>query len=114
MGLIATLDFSEYEYEYRDAEYEYEKKHDVLTPCQIVCDPLSRGVDSGASQKRTTEDFGATLVLAVRRTRTQRSGTQSAAADGTRTRWLFELRRCRALIESVRGNLRTHGTDRYA
>jgi len=61
MGLIATLDFSEYEYEYRDAEYEYEKKHDVLTPCQIVCDPLSRGVGSGASQKQTIEDFGATL-----------------------------------------------------
>ena len=61
MGLIATLDFFEYEYEYRDAEYEYEKKHDVLTPCQIVCDPLSQGVGSSASQKRTIEDFGATL-----------------------------------------------------
>ena len=64
MGLIATLDFFEYEYEYRPprrTEYEDEKKHDVLTPCQIVCDPLSRGVDSGATQKRTIEDFGATL-----------------------------------------------------
>ena len=28
--------------------------------------------------------------IGFRRTRTQRSGTQSAAADGTRTRWLFE------------------------
>ena len=39
--------------------------------------------------------------IGFRRTRTQRSGTQSAAADGTRTRRLFELRRCRSLIEAV-------------
>jgi hypothetical protein len=45
------------------------------------------------------------------RTCTQPSGTQSAAADGTRTRWLFELRRFRSLIEVVRGNLRTNGPD---
>ena len=32
--------------------------------------------------------------IGFRRTRTQRSGTQSAAADGTRTRWLFELHAC--------------------
>jgi hypothetical protein len=36
--------------------------------------------------------------------RTQRSGTQ---CNGTRTRWLFKLRRCRSMIEAVRGNLRT-------
>ena len=47
------------------------------------------------------------------RTRTQRSGTQSAAADGTRTRWLFELRRCRSLIEAVCGNLRTNEPNCY-
>ena len=51
--------------------------------------------------------------IGFRRTRTQRSGTQSAAADGTRTRWLFELRRCRSLIEAVRGNLRTNRSDSY-
>ena len=33
----------------------------LLTPCQIVCDPLGRGVDSHRSQKRTIEDFGAML-----------------------------------------------------
>jgi hypothetical protein len=51
--------------------------------------------------------------MGFRRTRTQRSGTQSAAAGGTRTRWLFELRRCRSLIEAVRGYLRTNGPDCY-
>ena len=47
------------------------------------------------------------------RTRTQRSGTQSAVADGTRTRWLFELRRCGSLIEAVCGNLRTNEPNCY-
>ena len=51
--------------------------------------------------------------IGFRRTRTQRSGTQSAAADGTRTRWLFELRRCRSLIEAVCGNLRTNEPNCY-
>jgi hypothetical protein len=41
--------------------------------------------------------------IRFRRTRTQRSGTQ---CNGTRTRWLFELRHYRSLIEAVRGNLR--------
>ena len=35
--------------------------------------------------------------IGFRRTRTQRSGTR------TRTRWLFEMRRCRSLIEAVGG-----------
>ena len=48
--------------------------------------------------------------IRFRRTRTQRSGTQ---CNGTRTRWLFELRRCRSLIEGVRGNLRANGPDCY-
>ena len=48
------------------------------------------------------------LRIGFRRTRTQRSGTQ---CNGTRTRWLFELRRCRSLIEAVRGNLRTNRED---
>jgi hypothetical protein len=30
-----------------------------------------------------------------------------------RTRWLFKLRRCRTMIEAVRGNLKTNGPDRY-
>ena len=29
-----------------------------------------------------------------------------------RTRWLFKLRRCRSMIEAVRGNLKTNGPDR--
>ena len=53
MGLIATLDPFDYEHEHRFTEHE----HGILTPCQIVCDPLSRGVDSGASQRRTIEAF---------------------------------------------------------
>ena len=44
------------------------------------------------------------------RTRAQRSGTQ---CNGTRTRWLFELRRCRSWIEAIRGNLRTDVPDCY-
>ncbi len=47
MGLIAILAPLDYEHEHRFTEHE----HDVLTPCQIVCDPLSQGVGSGASQK---------------------------------------------------------------
>ena len=31
----------------------------------------------------------------------------------TRTRGLFELQRCRSLIEAVRGNLRTNRSDCY-
>ena len=49
--------------------------------------------------------------IGFRRTRTQRSGTQSAAADGTRTRWLFELRRCRSLIEAVWAYVGTMDAD---
>ncbi len=52
--------------------------------------------------------------------RTQRSGTQcngtqcnGTQCNGTRTRWLFKLRRCRSMIEAVRGNLKTNGPDRY-
>ena len=30
-----------------------------------------------------------------------------------RTGWLFELRRCRSLIEAIRGYLRTNGPDSY-
>jgi hypothetical protein len=48
---------------------------------------------------------GTQCCSGFRRTRTQRSGTQSAAADGTRTRWLFELRRCRSLIEAVQSTM---------
>jgi len=51
--------------------------------------------------------------IGLRRTRTQQSGTQSAAADGTRTRWLFEPRHCRSWIEAIRWNLRTDGPDSY-
>ena len=47
--------------------------------------------------------------------RTQRSGAQcnGTQCNGTRTRWLFKLRRCRSMIEAVRGNLKTNGPDRY-
>ena len=41
---------------------------------------------------------------------TQCNGTQ---CNGNRTRWLFKLRRCRSMIEAVRGNLKTNGPDRY-
>jgi hypothetical protein len=41
--------------------------------------------------------------------RTKRSGTQ---CNGTRTRWLFKLRRCRSMIEAVRGNLKTNRSMR--
>jgi hypothetical protein len=34
--------------------------------------------------------------------------------SGTRTRWLFELLRCRSLIEAVRGNLQTNVPNCYA
>jgi hypothetical protein len=44
------------------------------------------------------------------RTRTQQSGTQ---CNGTRTRWLFELRRCRSWIEAGSGYLRTDRPDCY-
>ena len=49
--------------------------------------------------------------IGFRRTRTQRSGTQRS---GTRTRWLFELQRCRSLMEAVRGNLQTNVPNCYA
>ncbi len=49
------------------------------------------------------------LRIGFRRTRTQRSGTQ---CNGTRTRLLFEHRRCRSLIEVVWGNMQTYEPDR--
>ena len=48
--------------------------------------------------------------IGFRRTRAQRSGTQSAAADGTRTRdrWLFEMRRRGSLNEGFARKLRAY------
>jgi hypothetical protein len=43
--------------------------------------------------------------IGFRRTRAQRSGTQSALADGTRTRWLFEMRRRGSSTETVRAEI---------
>ena len=43
--------------------------------------------------------------IGLRRTRAQRGGTQSALADGTRTRWLFEMRRCGSSTEAVRAEI---------
>ena len=42
------------------------------------------------------------------RTRPQCNGTR------TRTRWLFDLRGCRSLIEAVREKLQTYGPDCYS
>jgi hypothetical protein len=51
--------------------------------------------------------------IGFRRTRTQSAAADGTQCNGTRTRWLFELRRCRSLIEAVRGNLRTNRPDCY-
>jgi len=53
------------------------------------------------------------LRIGFRRTRTQSAAADGTQCNGTRTRWLFELRRCRSLIEAVRGNLRTNRSDCY-
>ncbi len=57
----------------------------------------------------------ATVVprIGFRRTRTQSAAADGTQCNGTRTRWLFELQRCRSLIEAVRGNLRTNRSDCY-
>ena len=72
-------------------------------------------------------------ILAVRRARAQRSGTRARNRKAisfksimvkqvfvhrigfrrTRTRWLFEMRRCRSLIEAVCGKLQTYGPVCY-
>jgi hypothetical protein len=58
--------------------------------------------------------------------RTERSGTQcngtpcngtpcnGTPCNGTRTRWLFELQRCRSLIKAVRGSLKTNEPNCYS
>jgi hypothetical protein len=101
------LDRFEYEYEYRDAEYEYEKKHEQSIGPKFSIERFSFAL----SLLLALAEFGPFVPrIGFRRTRTQRSGTQ---CNGTRTRWLFELRRCRSLIEAIRGNLRTNRPDSY-
>jgi len=49
--------------------------------------------------------------IGLRRTRSQRSGTQSDLADGTRTRWLFEMRRRGLSTEAVRAEIAGLGVE---
>ncbi len=71
---------------------------------------------SGSSRRRRNlqlQSIRSCPRIGFRRTRTQSAAADGTQCNGTHTRWLFELRRCRSLIEAVRGNLRTNRPDSY-
>jgi hypothetical protein len=71
---------------------------------------------SGSSRRRRNlqlQSIRSCPRIGFRRTRTQSAAVDGTQCNGTRTRWLFELLRCRSLIEAVRGNLRTNRSDCY-